>query len=232
MLFKYFFDAATAPPGTDGTVGARLKWLRGNESQQSFADFLGIGRSTLARYESDEYVPDAEVILKLAVSRNVDPLWLLTGRGAPNADARASSVDGDFVKVPFFDQPVAAGHGAAALLAAPMRWNAWRREYLARRGLQADWLAEFTVENDSMEPELRGGDTVLVNMNDRAIRAGSIYVLRIGDDLVVKYLQRLPGERIQVSSANDAYPTYEISEAELDHEVEIIGRVVRQGRDR
>lgn len=65
----------------DTDIGARLKQIRGSQTQQEFADSLSIGRTTLIRYESNERVPDAELQLKLYIMYKVQPLWLLTGIG-------------------------------------------------------------------------------------------------------------------------------------------------------
>jgi transcriptional regulator with XRE-family HTH domain len=48
-------------------------------SQAEFARRLGVGRSTLIRYEANTRVPDADLLLKLWVAFKADTLWLLTG---------------------------------------------------------------------------------------------------------------------------------------------------------
>lgn len=63
-------------------IGARLKSLRGNATQQEFASMLGVGRVSIARYETGARVPDAEFLLALALRLDVDPIWLLSGHGA------------------------------------------------------------------------------------------------------------------------------------------------------
>lgn len=67
------------PINTD--IGGRIKQIRGEQTQQEFADLLGIGRTTLIRYESNDRVPDAEILIKLYVLYKTQPLWLLTGWG-------------------------------------------------------------------------------------------------------------------------------------------------------
>lgn len=51
-------------------------------TQQEFSDLVGVGRTTLIRYESGERLPDAEFLIKLNVLYKVQPLWLLTGQGS------------------------------------------------------------------------------------------------------------------------------------------------------
>lgn len=62
------------------SIGQRLKTIRADATQQEFADRLGVGRATLARYEVGDRTPDAEFLLKAFYACQVDPLWLLTGR--------------------------------------------------------------------------------------------------------------------------------------------------------
>lgn len=65
----------------DVNIGERIKQIRGVQTQQVFADLLGIGRTTLINYESNMRAPDAELLIKLHVLYKVQPLWLLTGIG-------------------------------------------------------------------------------------------------------------------------------------------------------
>ena len=62
-------------------VGARIREIRGQRTQKEFSALLGIGNSTLIRYEAEERDPDMDFILRLNVLFKVQPLWLLTGWG-------------------------------------------------------------------------------------------------------------------------------------------------------
>lgn len=62
-------------------IGERIKTIRGSQTQQEFADLIGVGRTTLIRYEAGERMPDAEFLIKLNVLYSIQPLWLLTGKG-------------------------------------------------------------------------------------------------------------------------------------------------------
>lgn len=136
--------------------------------------------------------------------------------------------------VPFFDVTIGAGGGRVVnFLAEPRKFNAYRADYLAERGLLEAHLFEAKTNGDSMHPEIRNGEIILVNASDKVIRSGDIYVVQIGDEFICKYLRRLPGELIEVSSKNfEVHPAFTIKEGLLGNGVEIIGSVVRQGRDR
>jgi phage repressor protein C with HTH and peptisase S24 domain len=84
------------------------------------------------------------------------------------------------------------------------------------------------VEGDSMEPEFRSGDRLVVRpVPERerySIRVDGIYLFRLEDTVQIKRLQRLPGKKIRVLSTSDKYESYDVDLAE-DPDVEVIGRV-------
>lgn len=61
-------------------TGAELKRIRGERSQQEFADLMGIGRNTVVRYENNQNAPDAEFLFKLNLLFGVDPTRVVLGR--------------------------------------------------------------------------------------------------------------------------------------------------------
>lgn len=48
------------------SIGSKLRELRGEKTQQTVADALGITKSALAMYEKDKRVPRDEVKVKVA----------------------------------------------------------------------------------------------------------------------------------------------------------------------
>lgn len=74
-------------------IGARIKKIRGQLTQKEFADLLGVGRTSVVRYESGERTPDAEFLVKLNVIYKVQPLWLLTGQGADIAGEKLTPAE-------------------------------------------------------------------------------------------------------------------------------------------
>ena len=63
------------------TLGKRIKFVRGKESQDSFAVKIGASRGTLSNYERDENQPGADVLQGICTNYNVYPEWLLLGTG-------------------------------------------------------------------------------------------------------------------------------------------------------
>lgn len=63
-------------------IGVRIRSIRADMTQKDFADRLGVGRTSVVRYEGGERTPDAEFIAKAYAVFGIDPIWLLTGVGA------------------------------------------------------------------------------------------------------------------------------------------------------
>lgn len=61
-------------------IGKRILAIRGRESRKAFAEKLGIGTTTLQRYENGERVPDLDFLLKLQVLTGASLDYLVTGR--------------------------------------------------------------------------------------------------------------------------------------------------------
>ncbi len=59
----------------------RLKELRGALSQFSFSQTLGISQRSLSRYELGVSAPDVETLCTICLVLNIDPKWLLFGKG-------------------------------------------------------------------------------------------------------------------------------------------------------
>ena len=81
---------------------------------------------------------------------------------------------------------------------------AFRRDWLHANNISAAKARLIEVRGDSMEPTLREGDTLLVDENDTALMEGLIYVVTLGDELLVKrILKDLDG--IWLKSDNPHY---------------------------
>ncbi len=77
------------------------------------------------------------------------------------------------------------------------------------------------VKGDSMEPMLRDGDLVAVDRSRRDVKSGGVYVVRIGEELFVKQIERDAGKWV-CTSFNSAYPSISVEPSELH----VIGEAV------
>ena len=217
------------PPATKhANLGRRLRAIRTHlgETQAAFAARFQLQRHDIANYERGRADLPSRLMGGLD-QLGFDITWLLTGQGDMLRPAPQPLATGDLVQVKRYDVRVAAGHGAFVLGEDVVGSVAFRREWLQARGLNARNLALVDVIGDSMEKALREGDIVLIDLSQTAIVSGKAYVIRLGDELLVKYLQHLPGGLIQVFSENSTiYPPFTIDEKSLGIEIFIIGRVV------
>ena len=130
-----------------------------------------------------------------------------------------------FVPIPRYAVEASAGHGALVQEEDGSGYYAFNRKFLERRGLKPNNLAVISVTGDSMEPDLRDGDLILLDMAQTAPRDRRIYAVRYNADLFVKRVMELPGNRIQLLSLNPHYPPITVGADDLDG-IQIIGRVV------
>ncbi len=230
----------------------RLKFLWPHGAKPSdIYNKIEMSASGFNRVWKDGAIPTADYLVKIQEVTGCDLNWLLTGKGLPyldkarpeNAGAFPVSNTGsgavdtlgnpvdlrEFVFIPRYSVEAAAGHGQAVNDEKPLFCMAFRRywieNYVTR---QTDKLSVIAVKGDSMEGILNHGDNILINHAETEPRDG-LYVLRIGNDLFVKNIQRLPG-RLLVKSANPLYEPFEIDLTADNTDTAIIGRVEWFGR--
>ncbi|UCH62715.1 MAG: hypothetical protein JSU77_13155 [Fidelibacterota bacterium] len=209
-------------------MGSRLRYIRTHlgETQTTFAARFGLKRYDIANYERGRADLPSSVVGALdKLGFNIT--WLLTGDGGMFRTELSRPEDQELVLVNRYDVRVGAGHGTFVVGEDVVGSVAFRRDWINERGLNSKNLALVDVIGDSMEKVLREGDFVLIDLSQTEIVSGKAYVIRIEDELLVKYVQHLPGGLIQVFSENGTvYPPFTVSSKELGTEIFIIGRVV------
>lgn len=151
------------------------------------------------------------------------------GSVAMQSLARYGAAPG-YAEIPLFDlRARAGGSGANNGEETPVSELAFREDWIRRElRVSPKDLRLIHVEGDSMEPDLRSGDIILVDHTDTAARREGVYVIRMDNALLVKALQRLPGGVISVTSRNPTYKPFSVnaSNVESSEDFSIIGRVV------
>jgi phage repressor protein C with HTH and peptisase S24 domain len=92
-----------------------------------------------------------------------------------------------------------------------------------------EMLLAMVAEGNSMEPDFRGGDQILVDTRRRSLAQPGAFCLWDGDGYVIKFLEKMPGSepaKVKVISANSLYEARE----RLVEEINLVGRVVWFGR--
>ncbi len=210
-------------PAQSREVGARLaaERQRLKLSQMQLAEACGVSKTSQVNYEAGRRAPDT-IYLSAAMTAGVDVMFVISGlrhTSSANHDA--------FVTIPLLDVKASAGNGT---LNAPeaeyaVQGLAFSRAWINRRGLNPQQLKVIEVRGASMDGVLSDGDRVLIDLADTRPRSGYVYVLRQGDELLVKFCQLLPGGVLRVSSANQQYASYDVQLSDTS-DVQIVGRVV------
>lgn len=101
-----------------------------------------------------------------------------------------------------------------------------RREWMRRvLGINHVDVALVELRDNSMAATLQDGDLVLTDLRQNRLDGGAVFVIRSGQALVVKRLQRNLSGQVLIKSDNPAYET-ETLDAEQLARLEIVGRVV------
>lgn len=61
------------------SIGERVKHVRGEMNQRSFAERLGVSNGSISQIEQGKAMPSGEFLLRVHQEFGVDVTWLLTG---------------------------------------------------------------------------------------------------------------------------------------------------------
>lgn len=196
-------------------------------SQSDLARELGVGRAAVSLVKKKGTVPP-RWILDLSIRFGLDSTWLETGDGASRPEEASALFSEEFKKIPKVAARLSAGGGSFETEADVEGYFAFRSEWVERKGNPSDMVL-MEVYGNSMEPELREGDTVLLDQSRRDILAGGIYAVGVEDTVMVKRVEKRPGQVVLHSDNTDYSPIY-LRGDELDN-VRVLGRVIWVSRE-
>ena len=133
----------------------------------------------------------------------------------------------DFVMIP----KVKAVAGAGASLETNgdiSAYYAFRNDFLKREHINPKNSVMMLVRGDSMEPLIKEGDTILIDQNDKVPQDGRIFLVALGEELMVKVLQKIPNGW-NICSISDRYAPLSVQGDELEN-FRVFGRVRWFGR--
>jgi phage repressor protein C with HTH and peptisase S24 domain len=193
-------------------------------SQTELAAVLGINRSAITQAKKKDTIP-ANWILGLSRKFGLNPEWLEGGTGDP----REMGIDDPgFTKIPKVNARLCAGDGSFEVGSDIQGFYAFRKDWLSRKGNAASMVL-MDIFGNSMAPELKDGDTVLVDESQKAVIAGALYAVGIEDTVMVKRLEKHPKNLVLQSDNKDYAPIF-LQEDEMNM-ARIIGKVVWVGRE-
>src|SRR5574344_426914 len=224
------------------TMQARIKKIRYELSlsveelaQELKTNGFKICARTLYAYELGERKPSTAFLQALTMKYDINSDWLLTGRGDlfksnMSIQKQPANVDlSNLVFIPLINMNASAGLGCLIPDEAMTKdFVAFAKNWLTNITVtNPDNLLVFTVVGDSMVGEINDGDMVLVNKSLTELTNSGTYVVCIDDQIYVKILQRIPGNKVQVISKNSKYSAFDV---DLNSEYfKIIGRVIWTG---
>lgn len=171
----------------------------------------------------------------------VSAIWLETGQGEMYPQSTAPRIneitdihrpmlwssntplpEDDYVFTPFLKESECRGGDGSFEIPD---YNGFRLPFgkstLYRKGIMPDKVFCCTLTGNSMEPRIAEYATIAVDTGIENIRDGKIYAFQHDDLFRVKYLDRLPGNKVRIRSENEDYEDEIVSGEEL----RIIGRV-------
>lgn len=211
-------------------------------NQGEFAKKAQIGANTLSNYVNGKRVPDALVLARIARLSNVDPGWLLTGRGTMiplktkleadftagrpvSAEPNAAYQREPTVRIPIYDARVGAGNGAIPGEDI-VGYGEVLRRFLVKQLHIFDISRAFIVEvlGHSMKRLYHDGDLVIGELVDE-YAGDATYACRWQEELYIKHVRRTP-RGVQLISENPSFPPIDIPPEDVENELfQVVGRI-------
>lgn len=235
--------------GTKGWTHADVVRVSG-ESSSVVSQWLGKGSKEI------KSIGKLEAALRLESESGFSALWIAKGTGAKlAAKVQAAAEDrpgtnripGKWHPVIAWETPddlpdnqFALVERRAVKLSAGSGKMVFEEEVLPPLPFRADWLRARRVtrhsnlvivyaEGDSMEPDIKDGDAVLLDMGQTEIVDGLVYAIDYGGHLRIKRLQkRFDSGLIIISDNSSKHPAQSLSPDEARH-ITVLGRAIWRG---
>lgn len=177
-------------------------------------------------------VGNTELALKFGKAPSAVTYWVKNGvpKNVLEIAERLLALQNDeFVLVPRYNVEGSAGGGALVESEDILEYLSFRKEWIKNTlRIGEHHLAVITVKGDSMEPRLRDGDVVLLDMSAKAVEDNAIYALQFNGGLSIKRVQRFMSGAIEIISDNKTYKP-ELLTPDQAGDVHVVGRVVWAG---
>ena len=189
--------------------------------QNELASALGINPSAITQARKKNSIP-ARWILLLYRKYGLNPDWLEEGIG-PTFIKSSWTHEAEFRKVPKVKARLCAGGGSFEIGSEIEGYYSFRMDWLSKKG-SAEKMVLLDIFGNSMEPEFREGDTVLIDESQKDVLAGAVYAVGIDDTIMVKRVEKHPKGLVLLSDNTKYEPLY--LENEDIKRVRIIGKVI------
>jgi transcriptional regulator with XRE-family HTH domain len=228
------------------TIGTELKKCRKQMRMTlpEIAARLNVSTTTIVNYETGKRIPDIDFLIDFSAISEKDFLHWLDLRILASHSAHAFAARSLLGGVLDF----AEATGRQSLVSLPLHKikDIYRSEINPANVHITDEIPQFSkswierelsatpddlcmvpVDDDSMMPTLRPGDTILLDR--RAVRPDreGIYIIRMNDVSLIKRLQIMPDGYVKISCDNPTYETFTVNLSDIKNKnISILGRVV------
>jgi phage repressor protein C with HTH and peptisase S24 domain len=198
----------------------RLREATTITSQANLANALSISRSAISQAKKTDSIPK-KWIAEISKQNNLSQDWLEKGIGEKSL-LQKKHYDA-FVQIPKVRARLSAGGGSFETEPEIEDFYSFRRDWLSKKG-QPKNMVLMDIFGNSMEPELKDGDTVLIDQSQKSVLSGAIYAVGLADTIAVKRLEQRSKELILLSE-NQRYPMIRFKDEEMNS-IRIIGKVI------
>ena len=214
----------------DQTFADRLRELIGDQPANRFAREVDVGESLLRKYLAGA-TPGLDKVVQIAKAKGESVEWLATGQRSMVGRSTVADMPpvADLTMIERLDVEASAGAGSLVEHENAMDFVAFQTRWLRRKGIDPAAVRLLNIRGDSMEPTIRDGDVALVDTSIRDIIDNAIYVLVVGNRLLIKRIHILMSGALRLISDNALYPHEDVPANEAEF-VRVSGRVVWFGR--
>jgi len=190
-------------------------------SQNELASNIGVNPSAITQARKKDTIPD-KWILQLYRKYDLNPDWVERGIG-PTFINSSNAAEAEFRQVPKVKARLCAGGGSFEVGSEIEGYYSFRKDWLSRKGA-AEKMVLLDIFGNSMEPEFREGDTVLIDESQKDVLAGAVYAVGIDDTIMVKRVEKHPKGLVLLSD-NTKYESLYLENEDVNR-VRIIGKVI------
>lgn len=228
------------------TIGQRLKKLEEifGLDPHEMAFLCNCGQSTYYRYRNGESIPDVNSLIHfLNIKKMINADWLMRGNEPAIIDPEKkytshynndNTTSYDNVRIPFYKlKPENENNGEGIL--SYKEWNQPSiyisvSKFFINNILdsQPQYIRALLVRCDSMNPTIKPGSMVYVNKSITSTNSDGFYLVNFDDIIRVKLIQRLPGNKLNLSTVNDKYKSITLDTESLQT-INILGHIVWAG---
>ena len=193
-------------------------------SQKQLSEFTEISAKTIQNYEYGDN-PKGPNLVRLSRALNCSIDWLLLGSGWGSEDSEQ-----EHDELIYLPKVLPRLNSADEPLEKSQKMYAFRHDWIKQKGNPSQMIL-MEVSGNSMSPEIKDGDTVLIDRSQADIYVGKIYAVSIRQEITVRYVDRAPGKLI-LRSARNLWNDIEIDKNKSFRDpVNILGRVIWWCRD-